>query len=103
MLTFKLITYANEVRFGVTTSSLEAGINSEYGQDDAKSLIRKFHDMMFGITVGNVNGETEIYPHDIAAIFSLLKIPVKFIDDNGNEVAVSASGSGIFASNRTSF
>ncbi len=99
MLTFKLITYANEVRFGVTTSNLEAGIKRGYGQDDAKNLIRKFHDMMLGSTVGNVNGETEIYPHDIAAIFALLKIPIKFIDDNGNELAVNASGSGIVATN----
>ncbi len=99
MLTFKLITYANEVRFGVTTSSLEAGINSEYGRDDAQSLIRKFHGMMLGSTVGNVNGETEIYPHDIAAIFALLKIPIKFIDDNGNDLAVNASGSGIVTTN----
>jgi hypothetical protein len=93
MLTFKLIIYANEVRFCVTTSSLEAGINSEYGQDDAKSLIRKFHDMMLGSTIGNINGETEIYSHYIAAIFALLKIPIKFIDDNdnGNELTLDSA------------
>jgi hypothetical protein len=79
----------------VTISALEAEIKREYEQDDAKDLIRKFHDMMLGSTVGNINDETAIYPQDIAAIFGLLKIPIKFINDKGNELAINGDSSGV--------
>jgi hypothetical protein len=79
----------------VTISALEAEIKREYEQDDAKALIRKFHDMMLGSTVGNINDETAIYQQDIAAIFDLLKIPIKFINDKGNELAINGDSSGV--------
>ena len=97
MLTFKLITYEKEVRFGVTILALEAEIKGEYEQDDAKALIRKIHDMMLGSTVCKINDEIAIYPHDIADIFGLFKIPIKFFTNNGSEIAINANGSGIVA------
>lgn len=95
MITFKLITYENRVRFGVTISALEAGIEKAYEPLAANALILKFNDIMLGSTVGNVNGETEIYAHDIAAVFGLLKIPIKFVDDNEIESTIDAKRSGI--------
>jgi hypothetical protein len=93
MLIFK--SSKNGTMSDVTISALEAEIKREYEQDDAKAIIRKFHDMMLGITVGNINDETAIYPQDIAAIFGLLKIPIKFINDKGNELAINGDSSGV--------
>jgi len=95
MLTFKLITYENELRFGVTIRVIEAEIEREYEQDEAKALIIKFHDMIFGSTESMVNDERAIYPNDIAAIFERLKISIKFIDVNGKELAISTGSSGV--------
>jgi hypothetical protein len=95
ILTFKLITHENELRFGVIIPAIEAEIEREYEQDEAKALIRKFHDMIIGSTVSKVNDEIAIYSHDIAAIFGLLKIPIKFIDVNGKELAISTGSSGV--------
>lgn len=36
-----------------------------------------------------------IYPHDLSAIFYRLKIPVKFIDENGSEINVNKEISGV--------
>lgn len=93
MLTFK--SYKKDYMSDVTISALEAEIKREYEQDYAKALIRKFHDMMLGSTVGNINDETAIYPQDIAAIFGLLKIPIKFINVKGNELAINGGNSGV--------
>lgn len=95
VLTFKLITYENELRFGVTIPVIEAEVEREYEQGEAKALIRKFHDMMLGSTVSKVNDEVAICPNDIAAIFGLLKIPIKFTDANGNERVINGDISGI--------
>jgi len=96
MLTFKLITYKNELRFGVTIPVIEAEIKRKYEQGEAKAFIRKFHDMMLGSTVSKVNNEIAIYPNDIAAIFEQLSIPIKFINDKGDKLAIYGSGSGIY-------
>jgi hypothetical protein len=101
MITFKLITYENELRFGVTIPAIEAEIEREYEQDEAKDIIRKFHDMMLGNTVSKVNDEIAIYPNDIAAIFERLEISIMFINDNGSELAINANGSGIMATRGT--
>jgi hypothetical protein len=53
--------------------------------------------MLLVSTVAVVNDETAIYPHDIAAIFYRLKIPVKFVDVSGKELALDGSGSGVLS------
>jgi hypothetical protein len=51
--------------------------------------------MMLGSTVSMMDHEMAMYPHDIAAIFSLLEVPVKFVDDKGADMAISATYSGV--------
>ncbi|MBA6357491.1 MULTISPECIES: hypothetical protein [unclassified Colwellia] len=78
----------------VTILALEAEIKREYEPEDSKTLISKFHNMMLGSTVSMMDGEMAIYPHGIAAIFSLLKVPVKFVDDKGADMAINVTNSG---------
>jgi hypothetical protein len=87
----------------VTISALEAEIKREYEQDDARDLIRKFHDMDYGNNKhplrdehGAYTGEYGIYHGDVAAIFGLLKVSVKFVDTNEKELAVDGKGSGVY-------
>jgi hypothetical protein len=79
----------------VTVQALEAEIKRVYEEDDAKALIIKFHNMMIGSTVSMVGSDITIYPHDIAAIFGLLKIPVKFVDDKCSDIAIDEIHSGV--------
>lgn len=97
MIKFKVKTSENNCRFDVKISAIETEIRREYEESTAKDLIRMFHDMMLGSTVSKVNDEIVVYPHDIAAIFAILAIPIKFIDGNGNELAINANDSGIVA------
>jgi hypothetical protein len=55
-----------------------------------------FDELNLGSTITKVAGEVAVYHRDAAAIFGLLKVPVKFIDVNGKELAVDGSGSGIY-------
>jgi hypothetical protein len=87
----------------IPISTIEAGIKREFVLDKAEALIGKLHDMNYGNTEhrlkdedGIYSGGYGIYAGDVAAIFSLLKIPVKFIDVNGKVLAVDGSGSGIY-------
>jgi len=75
---------------------LEAEIKRVYQPHKANALIRKFHEIILGSTLCKIDNEIAIYPHDIAAVFGLLKIPVKFIDVNGSELAVNTNGSGVY-------
>jgi hypothetical protein len=75
---------------------LEAEIKREYAPHKANALIRKFHEIILGSTLCKIDNELAIYSHDIAAVFGLLKIPVKFVDINGSELAINGSGSGIY-------
>jgi hypothetical protein len=96
---FKMITFQsskNGSMSDIPISAIEAEIKRECVPDEAKALIRKFHVMNFGSTITKVAGEVAVYHRDAAAIFSLLKVPVKFIDVNGKELAVDGSGSGIY-------
>jgi hypothetical protein len=79
----------------IAISALEASLRQSYEQSESDIFIVKFNAMMLGSTVAVVNDETAIYPHDISAIFDRLKIPVKFVDANGKELAVNGSGSGV--------
>jgi hypothetical protein len=80
----------------VPIPALEVEIKRAYEPDKAKALIRKFHEIILGSTLCKIDNELAIYPHDIAAVFGLLKISVKFIDVNGSELAVNTNGSGVY-------
>jgi hypothetical protein len=95
MMVLKVKTPNKDSRSDITISALESEIKKEYAPDDAKVLILKFHSMMLGSTVSMMDHEMAMYPHDIAAIFSLLEVPVKFVDDKGADMAISATYSGV--------
>jgi hypothetical protein len=94
MLTFQ--SSKKDYMSDVPIPALEVEIKRVYEPDKAKALIRKFHEIILGSTLCKIDNELAIYPHDIAAVFGLLKIPVKFIDVNGNELAVNTNGSGVY-------
>jgi hypothetical protein len=79
----------------IAISMLEALLRLAYEQDAANSFISEFNAMLIGNTLAMVNDETAIYPHDVAAIFCRLQIPVKFVDVKGDSLEVIASASGI--------
>ena len=80
----------------IAISAIEAEIQREYVPDKAEALVRSFHDLILGSTLTEVAGEVAAYHHDAAAIFGLLKVPVKFIDVGEKELVVDGSGSGIY-------
>lgn len=80
----------------VPITVLEVEIKRVYEPDEAKVLIRKFHEIILGSTLCKIDNEIAIYPHDIAAVFGLLKIPAKFVDINGSDLAIDGRGSGIY-------
>jgi hypothetical protein len=81
----------------ITRSNIESEIQREFASDKGEVLIRKFHDLMLGNTSTKVASEAAVYHHDAAAIFGLLKIPVEFVDADGKDLAVDASGSGVYS------
>jgi hypothetical protein len=95
MIVLKIKTAEKDYMSDIAISALEAEIIQKYEPDDAKTLISKFHNMMLGSTVSMMGGEMSIYPHDIAAIFSLLKIPMKFVDDKGADITINGVNSGV--------
>lgn len=95
MIVLKIKTAEKDYMSDITISVLETEIKREFEPDDALRVISKFHNMMLGSTVSMMDGEMSIYPHDIAAIFSLLKIPMKFVDDKGTEINISGVDSGV--------
>lgn len=101
-----MITFKSIKRFSmsdVATSVVKAEIQRKYSPYEAKAIIIKFNDINYGNTeyrlrdeYGICSGEYGLCSADVAIIFGRLKIPIKFIDVNGNELAVDASGSGIY-------
>jgi hypothetical protein len=82
---------------------IELAIQREYAPDEAKAITKKFHEMNYGNTEyllrdenGICSGGYGVYSGDVATVFGLLKIPIKFIDVNGKELTVDGSGSGIY-------
>jgi hypothetical protein len=94
MLTFK--SSKNSSMSDIPISVVESEIQRNYAPDKAKALVAKFDELNLGSTITKVAGEVAVYHRDAAAIFGLLKVPVKFIDVNGKELAVDGSGSGIY-------
>jgi len=95
-----MITFKSARKFAmsdVPISVIETEISRAYDSDETKALTKAFHDIILDHSLSNVDGELAVYPCDIAAIFTLLKIPFKFIDVNGSELDISAIGSGIVA------
>jgi hypothetical protein len=94
MITFK--SSKKDFMSDIAISAIEAEIQREYVPDKAKALVRSFHDMILASTLTVVSGEVAAYHHDAAAIFALLKVPVKFIDIDEKELVVDGRGSGIY-------
>jgi hypothetical protein len=94
MLTFQ--SSKKDYMSDVPIPALEAEIKRVYEPNEAKAIIRSFHDMTLGSTVGKIEGKLAVYPCDVVAIFILLKAPIKFIDANGKELTLDGSGSGVY-------
>jgi hypothetical protein len=87
----------------IPIADIEIEIKRVYGLDEAETLIMAFHDGHLGSNLhplkdedGTCSGGYGTYYGDVAAIFGLLKVPVKFIDVNGKELAINGDYSGVY-------
>lgn len=95
--------YTTDTPWYVLSEDLKNSVQKYYENQPEISddILSKFSKLIAGSSARILNREPlkiGIYPHDIAAIFSKINVPIKFIDEKNKELNIYMGNSGVLFS-----